>query len=159
MASVHNSLEEKEVLRNLQSWRSYHSLGSPSLGPALTILPTSPANVTPLLARCSWEPVLLGGRCLGLQALSPSIFRRRRELLHMEPSGIRRKMPLCPSCWWAASRPAHMGRWAGGPPCAVLPGASGRASLSRASETGRAWSPPPHRVRTCLVDLRPHPFL
>lgn len=59
MASVHNSLEEKEVLRNLQSWRSYHSLGSPSLGPALTILPTSPANVTPLLARCSWEPVLL----------------------------------------------------------------------------------------------------
>lgn len=38
---------------------SHHSLGSPSLGPALTILPTSPANVTPLLARCSWEPVLL----------------------------------------------------------------------------------------------------
>ena len=38
---------------------SHHSLGSPSIGPALTILPTSPANVTPLLARCSWEPVLL----------------------------------------------------------------------------------------------------
>ena len=38
---------------------SHHSLGSPSFGPALTILPTSPANVTPLLARCSWEPVLL----------------------------------------------------------------------------------------------------
>lgn len=37
----------------------HHSLGLPSLGPALTILPTSPANVTPLLARCSWEPVLL----------------------------------------------------------------------------------------------------
>lgn len=31
----------------------------PSLGPPLTILPISPANVTPLLARCSWEPVLL----------------------------------------------------------------------------------------------------
>lgn len=31
----------------------------PPVGPPLTILPTSPANVTPLLARCSWEPVLL----------------------------------------------------------------------------------------------------
>lgn len=34
-------------------------LALPPLAPPLTILPTSPANVTPLLARCSWEPVLL----------------------------------------------------------------------------------------------------
>jgi hypothetical protein len=53
------------VLKKTRRWEegetavSYHSLVSPSLGPALTILPTSPANVTPLLARCSWEPVLL----------------------------------------------------------------------------------------------------
>lgn len=66
MASVLNSLEGKEkTLKKPPEWEegeaavSYHSLGSPSLGPALTILPTSPANVTPLLARCSWEPVLL----------------------------------------------------------------------------------------------------
>lgn len=66
MASILNSLEEKEkALKKPLGWEegeaaaSYHSLGSPSLGPTLTILPTSPANVTPLLARCSWEPVLL----------------------------------------------------------------------------------------------------
>lgn len=66
MASVRNSLEGKEKeLKKPPGWEegeaaaSYHSLGSPSLGPALTILPTSLANVTPLLARCSWEPVLL----------------------------------------------------------------------------------------------------
>lgn len=53
------------MLRKCPKWGggkaavSHHSLGSPSIGPALTILPTSPANVTPLLARCSWEPVLL----------------------------------------------------------------------------------------------------
>lgn len=66
MASILNSLEEKEkALKKPLGWEegeaaaSYHSLGSPSLEPTLTILPTSPANVTPLLARCSWEPVLL----------------------------------------------------------------------------------------------------
>lgn len=54
-----------EETSKVGGWRSCSqvpfpdSLGSPSLGPALTILPTSPANVTPLLARCSWEPVLL----------------------------------------------------------------------------------------------------
>lgn len=66
MAPVLNSLEgKKKALKKPPGWEegeavaSSHSLGSPSLGSALTILPTSPANVTPLLARCSWEPVLL----------------------------------------------------------------------------------------------------
>lgn len=66
MASILNSLEEKEeALKKPPGWTEseatarHHSLDSPSLGPALTILPTSPANVTPLLARCSWELVLL----------------------------------------------------------------------------------------------------
>lgn len=66
MASVLSSLEGKENALKKPLGRekgeaaaSYRSQGSPSLGPALTILPTSPANVTPLLARCSWEPVLL----------------------------------------------------------------------------------------------------
>lgn len=66
MASIMNSLGGKEkALKKPPGWAEseattrYHSLDSPSLGPALTILPTSPANVTPLLARCSWEPVLL----------------------------------------------------------------------------------------------------
>ena len=53
------SPKEPPELEEAETEASYHSLGSPSLGPARTILPTSPANVTPLLARCSWEPVLL----------------------------------------------------------------------------------------------------
>lgn len=59
----------------------------------------------------SQEPALLrGGRhrpAMGRLSLS----HRRQELRHLEPSGIRRKMPgpavpLCPSCWWTGSCPA-----------------------------------------------------
>lgn len=61
-----NSLEGKrKMLKKCPKKRKAELLPAtipsalPPLGPPLTILPISPANVTPLLARCSWEPVLL----------------------------------------------------------------------------------------------------